>query len=300
MKNKTNEQYKFETEDQKTVAVCIAVQKLGNATIEEISEKLEKWNAHLTVKKIADICKKLQNMGLFSVDMSTKDEKGLSVNKYLMKRIKVAVPEVANFKDIVDSPDVKPLIEELEKSKDAKKRINSCNYYTVSMTFDAKGVEGFVPEDSSENKNQRRIKHYRRGKEIVLYPYMFTNWLRDNMPLANNYPNNIYKLKFGDPEVNLNGNETYYEEHFIGGTSSGSGYKQESGKGSKIVECLPEGTTIKLSVLVPSDEFSPEQFKHFIEQVCEFGTRFGGGHKLSFAKMKLKEYDVKGLVWNYD
>ena len=165
--NKTDQEekkYTFKKEEEREIAVCIAIQKIGLASIDEIKEKIEKWKGTITEKQILKCAENLRRRNMLSIDLSNQDKNGISIKRYAMKSIKLAIPEVAQVKDVIDDESLKPLLEELERSKKTRKKgLKTNDYYLVDVEFKTKGqVQGFNPDKDGI------IRHYTNGKNPIL------------------------------------------------------------------------------------------------------------------------------------
>lgn len=294
MENKKGIVHRFGTEPEREVAVCIAVQKIGMASVEEIMDKVEKWGGKLTEKQVIKVAENLRKRQLFSIDLSNK-KNGISVKRYLMKTIKLALPEIAQIKDVMDDPSVNPLKEELDRSKKTRKKgLKTFDYYNVEVLFDTKGdVQGFLPDSKGV------IKHYRKGNDIVLHQYHFKNWFRANLPLINRTPNSINDIYFNPGTVKLNGTkECHIIEKWVTNVESGfDSSRGTGGRGSRLIECLPNGSQVITTFKIPRDFIPPERIKEALTIMCQ-GKAFGGGHKLSTGRLEINQVQiVEDMVW---
>lgn len=156
--------------------------------------------------------------------------------------------------------------------------MKAVDYYVVEAVFKTKGdVQGFVPGKDGT------VNHYRDEKgQPVLYHYHFKNWFRANLPLVNRASSIIGDLKFCDGEIQMKGGKMKIIEKYV--TNIDSGFHSSSGtggRGSKFVECLPEGALIKTSFLIPRELIPPNRFEEVLGLFGKYGSRFGGGAKLS-------------------
>jgi len=287
--------YVFKTEGEREVAVCIAIQKLGKASINEISDKIEKWKGKLTEKQISKCCENLRMRDLLSIDLSEK-ENGISVKRYLMKKIKLAIPEVAQIKDLVDDESIIPLKDELDRSKKTRKKgLKTFDYYKVEVAFEVDGdIQGFIPNDKGD------LIHYRKDKEIIFYQYHFKNWLRANLPLINRTASSIGDIMFSDGKVLLNGKETSTVERYITNIESGfSSSRGTGGRGTRKAEVLPETATIITFFSFPREFINPEKIQKAFDVICENGISFGGNHKLSTGRLVNPKVNViQNSLWD--
>jgi len=293
------ESERFKDDEERTVAVCIAVQQAGIASIEEVINKIEKQGGKITFKQAEKICKNLQAKGILSIELSAKDSKGITIPRYKMKRINFTVPEVANLHDLVNSDKVKPLIQELEKSKQANKGMKPFNYFKVEIAFKVTdGILGFIPSNGSRQEDTGTLIHYRNGDKIIFYPRHFRAWLRGNLPLVNRYGNKAESIATQMGYVDLQGKkpEMVKEEFYITNIES---YGKGTGRGSKVHEKLPAGTLINTFFLVPEDEWKPEDFKKALQLFGEQGLRgFGAYSKAGWGHLSLEKFEVKGFIWD--
>lgn len=287
--------YTFKKEEEREIAVCIAIQKVGLASIEEIKEKIEKWKGKITEKQILKCAENLRRRNLLSIDLSHKDKNGISVKRYAMKSIKLAIPEVAQVKDVIDDESIKPLKDELERSKKTQKKgLKTFDYYLVNIEFKTKGeVQGFNPD------SEGIIRHYTNGKNPVFFAYHFKNWLRDNLPLINRASSVIGDIKFQEGEATLKSQMVIIEKYVTNVESGFSSSRGTGGRGSKKIECLPEGTIIKTGFAIPRDLIPPEKINKAFEIITTLGGGFGGGAKLSTGRLIVDKLEiVNNLLWD--
>ncbi len=290
---------KLENDSQREVVVCLAIQKLGLASMEDIQKKVEDWQGKMTQIQVATACKKLQNKGLVSVDLGGKNEDDQTITRYLMKRLTVSIPEVAQIKDIVDNPEMKPLIELLESKARTAKKSRAMNYYKVKARFKAQGqIQGFIPDKSRESTdNISTIMHYRDPKgNIIFLPYHFRKWIQQNIALINRFDTVAERIKYKHGTVQLNGSSPVFIEKFI--TNVGNNPRSGGGRGKKRVECLPEGCLVETEFIVPEDEFQPEEFKKALSIICEHGSAFGGEARLSNGRFELENVEIGDFIWS--
>ncbi len=292
---KKENSFKFVTETEREVAVCIAIQKLGKASVQEIYDKIESWNGKLTEKQIEKCAENLRARDLFSIDLSEKDKHGISIKRYLMKKIKLAIPEIAQIKDIVDDPSIIPLKDELDRCKKTRKKgLKSFDYYKVEVLFEVEGeIQGFVPDEKGV------LVHYRKGKEIVLYQYHFKNWLRTNLPLINRASSSIGDIRFYEGKIDLNNCKTKICEKFVTNVESGfNSSRGTGGRGTRKAECLTKGMKIITQFSFPRELISPEKIQKAFEVICENATSFGGNHKLSTGRLVNPKVEIlEQAIW---
>src|SRR3989304_1731528 len=162
------------------VRVCIAVQKIGKATNQEIYEKLKSEGVKITLKQIEKATTNLQKRGLLSLNYD--NESGYATKAYSMaKSIFSRDIPIAHYKDVVDTndPEIKKLMEELEEKKETSKgRLpDHRDYFIVNIKFEViDKVLGFMPF-KEEGFNQ----HYRQGDKIILLPTHFRAWVGRNL-----------------------------------------------------------------------------------------------------------------------
>ncbi len=295
-----NDKYVFKTESEREVAVCIAIQKTGLASIEDIIKKIESWGGRITEKQTTKIAENLRRRDILSIDLTKKDN-GISLKRYAMKKIKLALPEVAQIKDITDNEDVKPLIEELDRSKKIKKKgLKTFDYYVVRIDLKPRNnlcdVEGFMPDEKGV------IKHYRDNKDnIIFQPKHFQNWFRANLPFINRVSSAIGDIGFNFGSIQLNGQKTtHLKERYVTNIESGfSSSRGTGGRGSVKVECLPHDCIITTEITIPRELIPPEKVEEAIRTICDRGKAFGGCHKLSTGFLSLDKLEiVDNMIWN--
>lgn len=276
----------FKTEPEREVAVCIAIQKIGLASVSDIILKIFDWGSKISEKQVFKCAENLRRRGLLSIDLSTK-ENGISIKKYAMKSIKLSIPEVAQIKDIIDDPSMNPLKEELDRSKKTmKKGLRTFDYYIANLTFKSKGnIQGFMPDSKGV------LKHYRKNKRIIFYNYHFKNWFRDNLPLINRSSNAIGEIKF--QEGFTEDKDTHIIEKYITNVESGfNGSKGTGGRGSRFIECLGEEVIVETTIAIPRELIPPNKLQDALEIFGNFGSAFGGGAKLSTGKLIIDKVEI--------
>jgi len=293
---KKEKEYRFSNEKEKEIGICIAIQKIGIASIPQIIQKIEKWGGKITQKQTEKSAENLRRRDLLSIDLTEKNQNGISIKRYCMKKIKLAIPEIAQIKDIVDDPNLKPLIEELDRSKKTKKKgLKTFDYYKAKVSFGIKGgIQGFIPDDKGI------IKHYRneKGEQIIFHSYHFKNWFRANLPLINRTSNSIGDLFFEQGTVIFNGTQKCglidkWVTNIDSGFSSSMG---TGGRGAKKVEILPTDCKIVTAFKIPRDFIKPERFEEALNIMCQ-GKAFGGGSKLSTGHLIPEEITIDETVW---
>lgn len=293
---KKEKKFVFKSDSEREVAVCIAIQKIGLASVEEIFNKINDWNGSLSEKQIKKIAENIRRRGLISIDLSEKNADGISIQRYGMKSIKLSIPEVAQIKDLVDDPSVNPLKDELDRSKKTQKKgMKTYDYYEVNLQFITEGdVEGFNPDD------QGIIKHNRDSdNNIIFLSRHFQNWFRDNVPLINKSPSSIIDIKFQNGTTLLKDKVKVIERYITNVQSGFSGSNGTGGRGSKKIEVLPVGTLVNTTISLPREYVSPQKIKKAMEIICNNGSAFGGGHKLSTGKLKLKQIQISSeKLWD--
>jgi len=264
------------------VRVCIAVQKLGKATNEEILTKLKEDNIRITLKQIEKATTNLQKRGILSLNYDTSkgySQKAYSMSKSIFSR---DVP-IAHYKDIVDTsnPEIKKLIKELQEKKGTGKgrMPDYRNYYIVEVEFKVQDkILGFMPF-----KTENYLEFYRDDGKIIFLPSHFRAWIGVNLRLEN---------------------KTERTKNYIGynyGVASKEKTKRISlsiidggqGKGMRDYETLEKGTIIKTKFRVPETLFTKEKFKKFLETIGEFPIRcFGGRATAGYGHLKLTNFNV--------
>jgi hypothetical protein len=222
---------KFERE----LAVLIAIQHLGRATIEEIKEYTSKMKDskgifyRLQLRSVKTLCDKLRSKTLISMNYdSTEDGQQVVYN---MQRGFVKFPEIAQIKDVLKQPQLKTYLKELENTAGIKKEKNINNYYICRVKWEVvDGIAGFYPD-----KNKINL-HYRDSEgNIVFYPNHFKKYIEKNLPVWNkaSYVKDKIGVTYGRATIK---GKTYVSEHFVlvrGDVKGNSG-----GAGSKGTEIL--------------------------------------------------------------
>lgn len=288
----------LEEKYQKSILVAIAIQKEGQATVEEIHEKIQEMFKKkqtpfsLTQKQIERECKKLQKKNLISTNFIQQDgvsELAYSPSKPLFSR----GVEGMQFMDIVDSAEAKGLIEELDETKRANKgRLPDIrDYYRVEATWqvtDEIGVLGFMPFTK-----EGYLEHYRDDKKnIIFLPKHFRAYIRANQRIVSKCQLHNY-LSYDYGRVKLNGNVGKVNgsacglsktEHFV--------LDGHQGRGRVIHEVIPKGSKISTTFRVPEKGgLTKAEFRKFLEDVAEQPIRgFGGASSQGFGRMKLIDF----------
>jgi hypothetical protein len=276
--------YIFVSEMEREVAVCIAVQKIGNASIEDIINKIYMMGSKITEKQTIKCAENLRARGLLSIDFQEKDNNGVSIKRYRMKSIKLSIPENAQIKDIVDSDDesIKELKDELDRSKGTRKKgMKTFDYYKINIVFDVVGdIQGFIPD------NQGILKHYRDSdNNIIFFDYHFKNWFRANLPLINRASSSIGDIFFQNGRV-ISNKDTKIIEKYVTNIESGfNSSKGTGGRGSRKAEVLSDNSKVLTSFTFPREFLSPKSVEKAFKIICENGKSFGGNHKLSTGKL---------------
>ena len=233
-----------------------------------------------------------------SIDLSEKDKEGISIKRYLMKKIKLAIPEVAQIKDLVDDPSINPLKEELDRSKKTRKKgLKTFDYYKVEVTFDVDGeIQGFIPNQEDV------LMHYRNGEGIIFYHYHFKNWFRTNLPLINRSSSSIGDMRFFTGKVIMNGQKTKIIEKYVTNIDSGfSSSRGTGGRGTRKAEVLVQGMKVTTAFSFPRDLISPDKIQKAFDIICENGSSFGGNHKLSTGRLVNPKVNiVSNALWEDD
>lgn len=252
------------------VEVVIAIQKIGKATIEEIGEFTQTFGNPLKIKKIQNLCDKLQKKGIISISY-TEGIKSYSMSKGIFSR---GGPPIAHFNDIVSPQDesiadeLKELISLLEEKKGINKgrKPDICDYYLVNVTFKLirGNIYGFWPI------NSERLEHYRDQKgKIIFLPKHFRAWLRCNARLVNKTDSIKDYIGFNYGEVKLSGNTSF---------ESGSILDGRQGRGIQKWETIPVGSEISTTFSVPATIFKKEDFREFLNRCSgDFSLRGFGG-----------------------
>jgi hypothetical protein len=293
----TQKKYTFPTDDERHIAVCIAIQKIGKASIQEIIDFINnKLNSKITEKQVIKCAENLRVRRLLSIDLSEKDSNGLSIKRYLMKSIKLVIPEGAQFMDLVHDPDLKPLIDELDKSKGThKKGMKTYDYYCVEVEFDTKGrIQGFEPDEEGISR------HYKDEEgNVIIRDYCFKNWFRDNLPLINRNPNFIGDIYFNDGKV-ISNSPLIIDERYVTNIDSGfSGSRGTGGRGTRKSECLPLGAKIITRFSFQRQQIDPLKVQKMFDVICTHAKGFGANHKLSTGRLiNPKVSMVEEAIWD--
>ncbi len=265
------------------VRVCIAVQKIGQATPTEILEKLQEEGIKITEKKIEKGCNNLQKKGIFSLNYDNSSgvaEKAYSLAKSIFSR---DIP-IAHYKDIVDTsdPEIKKLIKVLDQKKETNKgRLPDYrDYYLVEVEFEVVDkVLGFMPFTKVGY-----LEFYRKEKEIIFLPTHFRAWLGVNLRLVNKNESIKNYIGYDYGHVTLKGKTGVEQFPILDGGQ---------GRGINKFESIGEGSTIKTRFRVPATLFKRTDFKSFLETIGEMPLRgFSGRSITGYGHLKLKSFKV--------
>lgn len=266
------------------VRVCIAIQKLGKATVEEVEQKLDSEGIIIKESKISKACTNLQKRGLVSLNYDNSS--GYAVKAYSMaKSIFSRDIPIAHYKDVVDTNDesIKTLLKSLEEPKKTNKgkMPDIRDYFLAKVKFKVVDcVLGFMPF-TEEGFNQ----HYRQGKEVVLLAQHFRAWVRSNLRIINKTESLKDYIGFNYGTVKLNGKIEVMQFPILDG---------HQGKGIIKYESIPSGSIIETSFRVPGTEFTSEEFKKFLEIIGESPLRgFGGRSMTGYGRLEIVEFDVQ-------
>jgi len=275
MKHTTN----YESE----VRVCIAIQKLGKATDEEIFNKLTDDKIKITLKQVTKATTNLQKRGLVSLNYDNSS--GYAVKAYSMaKSIFSRDIPIAHYKDMVDTedPEIKKLIEELEeKKKTSKGRLpDHRDYYMVEITFEVVDkVLGFMPFTA-----EGFLQHYRQGDNLVLLPTHFRAWFGKNLRLINKSESVKNYVGFSYGYVKVNGKLAIEQFPILDGNQ---------GRGINKFEVIPAGSTISTKFRVPASDFTKTEFREFMNTICEMPIRGLSGRAITgYGHLLIKEYNT--------
>lgn len=276
-----NDIKKYEDE----VRVCIAIQKIGKATDEEILKKLTDEGIKITLKKVTKATTNLQRKGLVSLGYDNSSgyaEKAYSMAKSIFSR---GGAPLAHYKDIVDTsdPEIKVLIDELEQKKGANKgRLpDHRDYYLVDVTFEVQDyVLGFMPFEK-----EGFLQHYKQGDEYILLPTHLRAWFSVNLRLINKSDSLKNYIGFNYAQIELNGKMETKQFPILDGNQ---------GRGINKFEAIPKGSLIRTSFRVPESDFKKKEFEDYLKLICEFPLRGLSGRAITgYGRLKLKEFKVR-------
>jgi len=265
---------------EKEIAVVIAVQKIGIASIEEIRDKCLEWKLNLAPKEIQILAEKLRRRDLLSIIY--KKENNETTIRYGLNKVK-NIPPVANYRDIVDYPEGKELLNYLEQTKGVNKgrEPDIKNYWDAKLKFKVTGlIRGF------KNNENDICEHYRdENGNIIFETRHIRSFLKGNLRIVNK------------PES---------QSDYIGGfgicknpkliIDSTTILAQKTGSGYKKWECIKIGNEIEWNVTVPSTLFQPQEFEAFIKRICnnKMGlVGFGAWGKSNVGNLMLTEFKVQ-------
>jgi hypothetical protein len=200
----------------------------------------------------------------------------------LLKSIRVSIPEVGQIKDIVHDSNLKPLIDELDRSKKTRKKgLKSFDYYKVEVVFEIEGeISGFIPNQDGI------LMHYRDLEgNLIFRQYHFRNWLRDNLPLINRSSSSIGDMRFFDGRV-ISKSKPIIDERYVTNIDSGfSSSRGTGGRGTRRAEILARDSKVITCFSFPRELINPEKIQKAFDVICQNGNSFGGNHKLSTGRL---------------
>ena len=289
VKEKTKTEYTFKSQDEREVATCIAIQKTGMASIDEIIDFIKKRNGKITEKQVEKCVENLRRKQLISIDLKEKKD-GVSLPRFAMRSIKFTVPENGQIKDLVDDPSVNPLKEEMDRSKKTmKKGVLINDYYKIEIKTLTEGeVQGFVPLPQFKDET---LRFYRKGQEPVIHPFHINKFLNKNISVINLGTTAMLQIKVPRVRLNMNGGKIEIGESYVTnpeGSNSGRG----GGRGTRKYEVLPEGTEIIIEMNIPETLIKKQDVKKIIPLVFNEGGTFGGNHKQSSGRLNCVSVDV--------
>ena len=195
---------KFENEE--IIAIAIAVQKVGQSTVEEIIENSKDlFNIEIKPKKAKRICEQFRKRDIFSLNYVQNDETNISETAYSMaKPIYKNIPENAHLKDLISLDETQDLINQFEGKKGAMKlrKPTIADYITYNLAFEIQDyILGGVKLSDDMNGFLRDEK-----KNPMLLKSNFYGWIRDNQRLFNK--TNVHKyIAFSHGKIEPNGNK---------------------------------------------------------------------------------------------
>lgn len=276
---------------EKELAVLIAVQHLGQPTIDEIKQYTERLQDlqgnlfNLQHRSIKKHCTNLNKKGLISTGFRSTEQGQEAV--FSMTKGYVKFPEVAQIKDIVKEESLKVYLEKLEGTAGIKKEKNVFGNYLCRVKWKiADGVAGFYPNADGVNI------HYReQDGKIVFFPNHFRQYIRKNLSKFDKSVYIVDNIGFTYGHAILNGSKPHIDSHFVlvrGDIRGSSG-----GAGEKKVEILPKGTEVETKFVVPAKEFTPDQFRKFLEIIGQFGNCGFGAYSTRYGKMDVVEFTIE-------
>jgi len=275
---------------EKEIVVLIAIQHLGQSTLEEIKEYTSKLkdlsgqNFDLQLRSIKKYATILQKKNLVSSNYrNTEDDQVLVFN---MSKGYVKLPEVAQIKDVVKDESLKVFLEKLENKGGVKKPKNQYNNFIAKIVWTVvDGVAGFFP-----NKDEVNVHYRNEDNEIIFFPNHFRQYIRKNLSKANKsqYVVDLFGFTYG--KAILNGSKPYVDKHFV--LVRGDIREQSGGAGLKGVEILPKGTLIETEFSVPESEFTQEQLKSFLSLIGKYGSSGFGAYSSRWGKLNLNNVEV--------
>ena len=200
---------------EKELAVLIAVQHLGQPTIDEIKEYCEQIKnmqgekLNLQLRSIKKYCTILQKKGLISSNYRPTEQGQVLV--FSMQKGYVKLPEIAQIKDIIKEDSLQVFIDKLENKEGIRKPKSEFNDYLCKVTWKVlDGVAGFYPNSDGVNI------HYRRNGKIIFFPNHFRKYIAKNLSKANKSQYVVDYIGFTYGESKLNSNPLFVDDHFVG------------------------------------------------------------------------------------
>jgi hypothetical protein len=272
-------------ENDEKILVCISIQHLGQASLDDIQAKLVENKIDISKQRIKKYCTQLQKKDILSINY--RQEKGENITCYSMKKslFSRGIP-TAHYQDFIKSPEAKELqkvLEEYENIEGVNKGTKPvfCDYYSVDMELEfLDGCLGFMPYDDEE------INQFYRDddKKIILLASHFRAWFRENQRLINQSSLHRY-IAFQRGKIILNGEKI---KTFVAPILD-----QRQGRGIKKWELLPKGTKVQTSISVPS-KMPPDKLQHFLEQagLNPLKGLTGRSSMNDFGRFKLTQFKI--------
>jgi hypothetical protein len=304
-KEQQEKRQKFRDEQHREATVCVAVQKRGFASVHDIIDQIDAWKGRITEIQAIKCAENLRRRDMLSMDIGLRNAQNVAIKRYVMKKLTFAVPEIAQVKDVIDNADLKPLLDELERSKGThKKGLKTYDYYVVGVKLAPKDnlcqIRGFMPKKMRVGTELKDVNaHYRDSNDQVYFePKHIRNWFRDNLCLINRGAHCIGQMKFDFARVQM-AKETEVRSSFVVNINSQfSSSMGTGGRGEVYHECLPDDAVISTEITVPRDLIPPERFREALNIMCVRGSAFGGSAKISNGKLRLVDVEMKEqCVW---
>lgn len=277
-----------EIEPTTEVAVVIAVQKLGQATNNEIRRYIKEncaGEVEIPSKSlIKDIAERMKKKDIFSVNyVGAEHENAWSMAKPVFKNI----PENAHLKDIVASEEAKEFLGIMEAKKGSgtkERKPDICNYVFLTVEFEV--LDKILGGQMANGDGLQCLYKNAEGDVYIPRNWLY-GWMRNNERLVNKTNAHRY-MAFAEGKVILpKGGKIEIDERTITCGITGRGVVKS--------EALPSGTKISTRIGIPtsggSNCFSVDEFRNFLQIAGESPINGLGAYGRKYGRVRLISYE---------